>query len=97
MVRLSSKFRALLVSLFILIVWYSVLFGFIMSVKDAVLGYMINNNMTKLTISKVVYNTTSNQWVSQPEIIDVAGILDLGMTILLVFGPIIYVIQKIAR
>ena len=93
----ARKFKNILVAIIVIVAWYTVLFTFILSVKDSVVDYLHSHNYTLITLNELQYNTTSGEWERAPRVIDLTGFIDLTLTILVVFGPLLYAIYKIAR
>jgi len=94
---MRRKFKAMLTLIFILVAYYSLFFGYVLSVKDSMISYLSQHNMTKFDIGKAIYNQTSGEWETKTETIDLTGFLDLIFTFILVLGPLFYAFHEFIR
>ena len=92
---LSRRYRGLLVLIFILVAYYSVFFNYILGVKDSIVDYMVSHNFTRFEVGRAVYNTTTGEWERATETIDVTGLVDIVLTLVVVFAPLLYAVRQI--
>ena len=95
MARLSRKYRGILILLFLLAAYYGLLFDYVMGVKGELVQYMEDNNWTRLEVGRAEYNETTGEWESKPVQLDLTGVIDWTLTLLLVFGPLLAAFREI--
>ncbi len=93
MPSVRAKVQGLAIALILLLAYYFFMFDIALSVKDSIVSYLAGHNMTTIDLPLREYNATSGQWVSKAYSFDILGLLDLAMTLALVFAPIIIIIR----
>lgn len=88
-----AKVQGLAIALILLLAYYFFLFDIALSVKDSIVDYLSGNNMTMIDLPLREYNASNGQWEARSYQFDILGLLDLAMTLALVFAPIIIIIR----
>ena len=89
MPSLRRKLQGIMLIIVFMMIYYSFLMGFMLDIKDSIVGVMQDHNLTQLEIPQKVYNETSHQWDTKVKVFDLAGFVDLVMVIAIVFAPLI--------
>ena len=92
---IKHKLSAIAIILIFTVIYYGFLFDIVLSVKDSTINIMQSHNLTTISYTIKEYNATSNTWDTVPKILDLAGLIDVIFTILIVFAPMIIIFYYI--
>jgi hypothetical protein len=74
------------VGIVVLMLYYGFLFDFALSAKNSIVGVMEDKGITKITIPMKEYR--NGTWVDTTKELDLVGVVDILMTVVLVLGPV---------
>ena len=89
MARMARKLQRVAVGLVALVIYYSFLFGFVLDAKASIVNLLQVKGYTKITVPVKVYE--NGTWVDKTHEIDLVGFVDITLTLVIVFGPIIII------
>jgi len=92
---IKKKLTHLAIVLIFLGVYYGFLFDILISAKDSLIGVMQHNNITNININVREYNASSGEWYSVPKQIDLTGLIDFILVIVIIFAPIIMIMKVV--
>ncbi len=93
--HLRKKLTWLALSLIFLGVYYGFLFDIALATKNSLVDTMVHNNMTEIYFDVREYNATTDEWVRRPTSINLVGLVDFILTIIIIFAPIVLVMKVV--
>lgn len=94
---MNKKLRGLMLTIMFLLIYYPFFMPFTLTVKDNIVGVMESHNLTKIQVPEKVYNSTTGEWEEKVTEFNFAGFVDLALTIIIVFAPLLVVYKYIFR
>ena len=93
--RLQNKLQSVMIVIVFMLIYYSFLMGFMINIKDSIIGVMSSHNLTSIEIPQKVYNETSGTWEKKTTVFDLSGFVDIVFTLVIVFAPLLVSIKII--
>ncbi|MEB3861201.1 MAG: hypothetical protein GSR84_03150 [Desulfurococcales archaeon] len=87
----AARLRGLAIAIILLFSYYLFLFDVAMAVKDSMVSWLQDSGMTTVEFNLREYNATSGEWEPRPYQLDLAGLLDLAMTLAIVLAPLLII------
>ena len=90
--RLQRRLQTMAVGIVALVIYFF-LFDFILAAKESMLGVLQDKGVLNITVPMKVYNASSGEWVERSVSLDLIGLADMIMTLVLVLGPVVILLR----
>jgi len=91
--RLQRRLQMMAVGIVALVIYYGFLFDFALAAKESMVGVLQDKGVLSITVPMKVYNASSGEWVERSVSLDLIGLADMIMTLVLVLGPVVILLR----